>query len=181
LYHIGDLISNIVGADMSFLRRRKDKIKTIRSESKLDLQKGMDGQRESQRPEEPSSEVPVARKKIDFKQRATMLEEKLNTPETRKAPQTHINIMRNLAKTYLRLGRDDSTYFPKAENLYKQFSVLYPLHMEKMDWITWITASAKARLIREARNLLSEARLLFPGDEDFDKVETQVLHIGHTQ
>lgn len=168
---------------MSFLRRRKEKekIKTIRSDSKLDLQKGMDSRRESRQMEEVSPESPVVQKKINFKQRAEVLEAKLNTPETRKSPQSHINIIRNLATTYLRLGKDDSTYFPKAENLYKQFSVLYPLHMEKMDWITWITASAKSRLIREARNLLSEARLLFPGDEDFDKVETQILHIGHSQ
>jgi hypothetical protein len=168
---------------MSFLRRRRDKekVKTIRSESKLNLQKGMDSRRESRQTEELGQEAPVVRKKIDFKQRAAVLESKLNTPETRRVPQNHINIIRNLAKTYLRLGNEDSTYFPKAENLYKQFSVLYPLHMEKMDWIIWIEASAKSLLIREARNLLSEARLLFPGDEDFDRVETQVLHIGHSQ
>jgi hypothetical protein len=53
--------------------------------------------------------------------------------------------------------------------------------MEKIDWIAWIEASAKAMLIREARNLLAEARLLFPGDEDLDEVETKVLHIDHAK
>ena len=37
--------------------------------------------------------------------------------------------------------------------------------------------SAKAKLIREARRLLGEARMLFPGDEQFDELESRVLHI----
>ena len=90
--------------------------------------------------------------------------------------------MRNLSKGYMKLGsKGDASYYAKAENLYKQFSVLYPLHMEKIDWIAWIEASAKAKLIREARNLLAEARLLFPGDEELDEVETKVLHINHSK
>ena len=72
---------------------------------------------------------------------------------------------------------EDIGYYVKAENLYKQFNVLYPLHMEKIDWLVWIEASAKAKLIREARRLLEEARMLFPGDQEFDDIETRVLHI----
>ncbi len=48
--------------------------------------------------------------------------------------------------------------------------------MERIDWITWI--EARAKLIREARRLLKEARMLFPGDEELDEVETKVLHIA---
>ena len=121
----------------------------------------------------PSTE----RKKVSTKGLVKLLEEKLNTAETRSTPPRHISVIRKLAEGYLRLGKEDPTYYPKAENLYKQFNVLYPFHMEKIDWLTWIEASAKSRLIREARNLLAEARLLFPGDEDLDRVETDILHI----
>ena len=57
---------------MSFLRRRRDKekVKTIRSESKLNLQKGMDSRRESRQTEELGTEDPVPRKKINFKEKA---------------------------------------------------------------------------------------------------------------
>ena len=43
-----------------------------------------------------------------------------------------------------------------------------------------LQAAAKARLIREARRLLEEARMLFPGDDDLDKIETKVLHISQS-
>ncbi len=163
---------------MSFLRRRKSKVKTVRGESKLDLHE----QRAARlgKEEVPGEARPLAkgRKKMSLKGQVTVLEEKLNTGETRSTPPRHIAVIRKLGKGYLKLGIEDPLYYPKAENLYKQFNVLYPLHMEKIDWITWIEASAKARLIREARNLLAEARLLFPGDEALDEIETQVLHIS---
>ncbi len=167
---------------MSFLRRGKSKVKTIRSDSKLDLQKGMDASRVDREKSGETSTLPLESSKLTLKEKITRLEERLNTPETRSNPPNHITVIRNLAKGYMRLGgREDASYYAKAENLYKQFSVLYPLHIEKIDWIAWIEASAKARLIREARNLLAEARLLFPGDEDLDEVETKVLHIDHAK
>ena len=52
--------------------------------------------------------------------------------------------------------------------------------MERIDWISWIEVSARAKLIREARRLLKEARMLFPGDEQLDEIETKVLHITGT-
>jgi hypothetical protein len=167
---------------MSFLRRRKSKVKTIRSESDLDFQKGLDASREGKVPEvEPRPPV-GDRPRITLEEHITRLEEKLNTPETRSSPPNHINIIRNLAKAYIRMGaKGNIEFYPRAENLFKQFSVLYPLHMEKIDWISWIEASAKSKLIREARNLLAEARLLFPGDEALDEVETEVLHIDHAK
>ena len=163
---------------MSFLRKRKStKIKTIRSDSKLSLQKGMDTHKESRAGSLSSGKE---RKKISLHDQISLLEGKLNTPETRSSPPKHILVMRNLAKGYMRMGRKDTDYYAKAENLYKQFYVLYPLHVEKMDWIAWIEASANAKLIREARKLLEEARLLFPGDEALDEVETKVLHIDQS-
>jgi len=167
---------------MSFLRKRKStKIKTIRSDSGLALQKGMDTQKESR--SEPREDLSSGkeRKKLSLHDKIKFLEGRLNTAETRSTPQKHIVVIRNLAKGYMRLGRDDTSYFAKADNLIKQFYVLYPFHMEKMDWILWIEASANAKLIREARNLLKEARLLFPGDEDLDEVETKVLHIDQSK
>jgi len=166
---------------MSFLRKRKStKIKTIRSDSKLALQKGMDTHKESRSDprEDPSSGE--ERKKLDLYEKIQLFEGRLNTAETRSTPQKHIVVIRNLARGYMRVGKEDTSYFAKADNLFKQFYVLYPFHMEKMDWIVWIEASAKAKLIREARKLLEEARLLFPGDEDLDEVETKVLHIDQS-
>lgn len=167
---------------MSFLRKRKsEKMKTIRSDSDLSLQKGMDAKKKSQPETEGVTASSRERTKLSLQDKIHQLEQVLNTAETRSTPPKHITIIRNLAKGYMRMGRDDSTFFAKAENLYKQFYVLYPLHVEKMDWIVWIEASAKAKLIREARNLLVEARLLFPGDEDLDEVETKVLHIDQSK
>jgi len=163
---------------MSFLRKRKSKkVETIRSDSKLALQKGMDTHKES-RSESLSSGKD--RKITSLKGKISLLEGRLNTAETRSTPSRHISVIRNLAKGYMAVGKEDTSYFIKAENLYKQFYVLYPLHMEKMDWIVWIRASANAKLIREARKLLEEARLLFPGDEALDEVETKVLHIDQS-
>ena len=165
---------------MSFLRRRKSKVKTIRSDSKLDLQKGMEASREERGKLGETHPLSRERPQLSLEEKITRLEERLNTAETRSSPPQHISVIRNLAKGYFKLGsKEDAAYYAKAENLYKQFSVLYPLHMEKIDWLAWIEASAKARLIREARNLLAEARLLFPGDEALDEVETKVLHIDH--
>ncbi len=167
---------------MSFLRRRKSKVSTIRSESKLELQKGMDASREDREKSGETSTLPMERPKLSLAEKITRLEERLNTADTRSSPPKHIAVIRNLAKGYMKLGgKEDASYYVKAENLFKQFNVLYPLHMEKIDWVAWIEASAKARLIREARNLLAEARLLFPGDEDLDVVETEVLHIDHAK
>ena len=163
---------------MSFLRKRKSKkVKTIRSDSDLTLQKGMDTRKDSRSESRDEITSGTERKKISLQDKIRQLEDNLNTAETRSSPPKHIVIIRNLARGYLRMGKDDSEYFAKAENLYKQFYVLYPLHMEKMDWVVWIEASARAKLIREARKLLAEARLLFPGDEALDEVETKVLHI----
>ncbi len=163
---------------MSFLRKRKsDKVKTIRSDSDLTLQKGMDTRKDSRSESKDAITSSTERKKVSLQDKIRRLEEILNTAETRSSPQKHIVIIRNLARGYMRMGKDDTAYFAKAENLYKQFYVLYPLHLEKMDWVVWIEASAKAKLIREARKLLAEARLLFPGDKALDEVETKVLHI----
>jgi hypothetical protein len=162
---------------MSFLKKRfgKSKTKQIRSDSDLTLQKGMDQRKATETIGKP---VVRSHQAINITRQITLLEEKLNTPETRSTPPNHISIIRQLARTYMKAGeKDDITYFVKAENLFKQMNVLYPLHMEKIDWVTWIEASAKARLIREARRLLEEARLLFPGDEELDRIETDVLHI----
>lgn len=162
---------------MSFLRKRKEKVKTIRGDSKLELHEKRAAMMEK-RGSPGETRTPTAeRKKVSTRGLVKLLEEKLNTAETRSTPPRHISVIRKLAEGYLRLGKEDPTYYPKAENLYKQFNVLYPFHMEKVDWLTWIEASAKSRLIREARNLLAEARLLFPGDKDFDRVETDILHI----
>ena len=164
---------------MSFLRRSKDKkIKTVRGESTLKLHEKRDERRGKQEGPKEARPATIGRKKMSLKGQVTLLEEKLNTAETRSTPPRHIEVIRRLSSAYLRLGEEDFSYYPKAENLYKQFNVLYPLHMEKEDWLRWIKASAKARLIREARNLLAEARLLYPGDEDLDRIETEVLHIG---
>ncbi|MHA1944456.1 MAG: hypothetical protein ACXAC6_03565 [Candidatus Hodarchaeales archaeon] len=163
---------------MSFLRKRKStKIKTIRSDSDLTLQKGMDSKKDSRSESRENITSDVERKQVSLQDKILRLEEILNTAETRSTPPKHIVIIRNLAKGYMRMGKDDNAFFAKAENLYKQFYVLYPLHMELMDWVVWIEASAKAKLIREARKLLAEARLLFPGDDVLDEVETKVLHI----
>ena len=164
---------------MSFLKKifGKSKTKQVRAESDLTLQKGLDARGES-----PDIGRPVVkgRQTLSLQGATTLLEEKLNTPDTRSTPPKHIDVIRKLAKNYLQLGEEEFEYYIKAENLYKQFNVLYPLHMEKIDWISWIEASAKAKLIREARRLLEEARMLFPGDEDFDKIETKVLHISES-
>ncbi len=161
---------------MSFLRKifGKSKTKQVRGESKLTFQKGLDT-----RPHSADIERPVARDRQSdtLRNQITRLEQKLNTPETRSEPQRHIEVMRKLAGNYLKLGEEEFEFYAKAENLYKQFNVLYPLHMEKMDWLVWIEVSARAKLIREARRLLGEARMLFPGDEQFDELETTMLHI----
>ncbi|MHA1213297.1 MAG: hypothetical protein ACTSSH_12680 [Candidatus Heimdallarchaeota archaeon] len=161
---------------MSFLRKRK-KVKTIRGDSKLALQKGMDRDKKSRVESGENISSSIERKTLGLQEKIGLLESKLNAPETRSSPSRHITIMRNLAKGYMRMGKDDTGYFAKAENLYKQFYVLYPFHVELMDWIVWIEASANAKLIREARKLLEEARLLFPGNALLDEVETKVLHI----
>ncbi|MHA2248336.1 MAG: hypothetical protein ACXADY_25525 [Candidatus Hodarchaeales archaeon] len=162
---------------MGFFKKIKGKSKTeqVRAESGLKLQKGLDTQEDSADLRQP---VLKKRKTASLKGQTTFLEKKLNTPETRSTPPNHIEVIRKLANNYLKLGEEEFEYFAKAENLYKQFNVLYPLHMEKMDWLVWIEASAKAKLIREARRLLEEARMLFPGDEQFDDIETKVLHIS---
>ncbi len=166
---------------MSFLRKRKSsKVKTIRGDSKLALQKGMDTSKESRSESREDLSSGKERKKTSLQDKISFLEGRLNTAETRSVPSKHITIIRNLAKGYMRMGKEDTGYFAKAENLYKQFYVIYPLHMEKMDWIVWIEASANAKLIREARKLLEEARLLFPGEEALDEVETKVLHIAQS-
>lgn len=161
---------------MGFLKKRlgKSKTKQVRAESELSFQKGLDT-REDQ--EELARPVVKGRKTISLKGQVRILEEKLNTPETRSAPPKHIEVIRKLANNYLELGEEEFDYYLKAENLYKQFNVLYPLHMEKIDWVVWIEVSVKAKLIREARRLLEEARMLFPGDKQFDKIETEILHI----
>ncbi|MFX0015259.1 MAG: hypothetical protein ACFFB2_09165 [Promethearchaeota archaeon] len=161
---------------MGFFKKRlsKAKVKQVRAESKLSFQKGLDAREDVSVPERP---VVKGRKTISVKGRVKLLEEKLNTPETRSTPPKHIEVIRKLAGNYLELGEEDFQYYLKAENLYKQFNVLYPLHMEKIDWLVWIEASAKAKLIREARRLLEEARMLFPGDKQLDQIETEVLHI----
>lgn len=161
---------------MSFLKKifGKSKTKQVRAESKLSLQKGLDLRADTDDLERP---VVKGRKTISVKGRTKLLEEKLNTPETRSAPPKHIEVIRKLADNYLLLGEEEFEFYLKAENLYKQFNVLYPLHMEKIDWLVWIKACAKAKMIREARRLLEEARMLFPGDEKLDEIETEVLHI----
>ena len=166
---------------MSFLRKRKStKIKTIQSDSKLTLQKGMDIHKESRSETREDLSSGKEHKKVSLHNKIQLLEGRLNTAETRSTPQKHIVVIRNLAKGYMRVGKEDTSYFAKADNLYKQFYVLYPFHLEKMDWIVWIEASANAKLIREARKLLEEARLLFPGDKDLDEVEIKVLHIDQS-
>jgi hypothetical protein len=166
---------------MSFLRKkRRTKIETIRGDSKLTLQKGMDTHKESRAESREGQSSGEERKNMSLQDMISRLEGTLNSPETRSTPPKHIVIIRNLAKAYMRMGKGDTSYFFKAENLYKQFYVLYPLHMEKMDWIVWIEASAKAKLISEARKLLQEARLIFPGEEALDEVETKVLHINQS-
>ncbi|MFX1283749.1 MAG: hypothetical protein ACFFB5_08840 [Promethearchaeota archaeon] len=162
---------------MGFLKkiRGKSKTKQVRTESELSFQKGLDAREDIADLGRP---VVKGRKKISLKGQVRLLEEKLNTPETRSTPPKHIEVIRKLANNYLELGAEEFEYYLKAENLYKQFNVLYPLHMEKIDWIVWIEASVKAKLIREARRLLEEARMMFPGDEQFDKIETDILHIS---
>lgn len=164
---------------MGFLKKLfgKSKTKQVRSESDLSLQKGLDTHKEVAVLGRP---VVKGRKAINLKGQITLLEEKLNAPDTRSEPPRHIEVIRKLADYYLKLGEEEFNYYLKAENLYKQFNVLYPLHMEKIDWVVWIEASAKAKLIREARHLLEEARMLFPGDSQFDEIETRVLHISDT-
>jgi hypothetical protein len=162
---------------MSFLKKLfgRSKTKQLRTESDLSLQKGLDRRGDTETTTRP---VVKGRTSASLKGQITLLEQKLNNPETRREPPKHIGVIRKLAEYYLKLGNDEFEYFGRAENLYKQFNVLYPLHMERIDWITWIEASARAKLIREARRLLKEARMLFPGDEDLDEVETKVLHIA---
>ncbi|MFX0170506.1 MAG: hypothetical protein ACFE9L_01170 [Candidatus Hodarchaeota archaeon] len=163
---------------MSFLRkfRAKRKLKQVRAESDLTFQKGMDIRKDS--PVE-GKHVVRGRQTISLKGEITLLENKLNTPETRSTPPNHISVIRRLSRKYLQVGdKGEFEYYTKAENLFKQMNILYPLHMEKIDWISWIEASAKAKMIREARRLLQEARMLFPGDKDLDEVETNVLHIA---
>ena len=159
---------------MGFLKKilGRSKVKQVRGESELTLQKGLDPSRE-----DLGQPVVKGRRTTSLQGQVKLLEERLNTPETRSTPPRHIEVIRKLADTYLKLGEEDMQYYIKAENLYKQFNVLYPLHMEKIDWLVWIESSAKAKLIREARRLLEEARMLFPGDQEFDEIETRVLHI----
>ncbi len=161
---------------MGFLKRLfgRSKVKQVRGESELSLQRGMDVREDLTDFGQP---VVRGRRTTSLQAQVKLLEERLNTPETRSTPPRHIEVIRKLADNYLKLGEEDLGYYAKAENLYKQFNVLYPLHMEKIDWLFWIEASAKAKLIREARRLLDEARMLFPGDEQFDEIETRVLHI----
>ncbi len=162
---------------MSFLKKifGKSKTKQVRAESKLSLQKGLDLRADT---EDLGRPIVKGRKTISAKGQIKLLEEKLNTPETRATPPKHIEIIRKLSENYLQLGGEgEFEFYLKAENLYKQFNVLYPLHMEKIDWLVWIEACAKAKMIREARRLLEEARMLFPEDEQLDEVETEVLHI----
>jgi len=165
---------------MSFLRKRKDddKLKKFRKDSTLDIHDQLEKRSkfEGEQVIRPSFS---GKTEIDIKAKITQLEKQIHTPEVRRQPQNHISIIRRLAKLYLKAGDSgEKAYYLKAENLYKQFNVLYPLHMERDDWIEWITASAKARLIDGARKLLNEARLLYPGDEKFDEVETIALQIA---
>ncbi|UCG03282.1 MAG: hypothetical protein JSW11_04680 [Candidatus Heimdallarchaeota archaeon] len=161
---------------MGFLRKLfgKSKVKQVRTESELSFQKGLDEREDTTEIGKP---VVRGRTTTSLQGQVKLLEERLNTPETRSTPPRHIEVIRKLADNYLKLGEEDFGYYIKAENLYKQFNVLYPLHMEKIDWIVWIEVSAKAKLIREARRLLEEARMLFPGDIEFDEIESRVLHI----
>ncbi len=164
---------------MSFLKKRfgKSKTKQYRADSDLKLQKGLDDREDEVTPSKLIVKSPTT---ASLRNQVTVLEQKLNSPDTRREPPKHIDIIRKLANYYLKLGKEEFEYFGKAENLYKQFNVLYPLHMERIDWITWIEASVKAKLIREARRLLEEARMLFPGDKELDRIETSVLHILNT-
>jgi hypothetical protein len=164
---------------LSFFRKilGKSKIKQVRAESDLSFQKGLDERESTTVTATPQVR---GRKNTSLQSQITLLEGKLNTPDTRSTPQNHIDIIRKLANAYLEMGEKEFVYYSRAENLYKQFNVLYPLHMEKMDWIAWIESNAKAKLIREARRLLQEARMLFPGDKDIDRIETTVLHISET-
>jgi hypothetical protein len=164
---------------MSFLKKRfgKSKAKSYRADSDLKLQKGLDDREDSVI---TSRTVVKDRRTTSLRGKISILEQKLNSPDTRREPPKHIDVIRKLAENYLKLGNEEFEYFGRAENLYKQFNVLYPLHMERIDWITWIEASTKAKLIREARRLLEEARLLFPGDEELDRIETAVLHVSET-
>ena len=127
----------------------ESKIKHFIALSELSFQKGLDTSRE-----EPGRPV-VRGRRTSLQGQIKLLEERLNTPETRSTPPRHIEVIRKLADSYLKLGEEDISYYVKAENLYKQFNVLYPLHMEKIDWLVWIETSAKAKLIREARRLPS--------------------------
>jgi len=162
---------------MSFLKKMfgKSKTKQLRTKSDLEFQKGLDRREDVAIASKP---VVRGRKGASMRGQITILEQRLNSAETRREPPKHIDVIRKLANFYLKLGNDEFEYFGKAENLYKQFNVLYPLHMERIDWISWIEASAKARLIREARRLLQEARMLFPGDEELDNIESTILHIS---
>ncbi len=159
---------------MSFIKKAlsKSKTKQLRADADLTLQEGLD-----KRKSEPIK-TRTERTEISLEAETTRLEQKLNQPDTRSSPENHILVIRKLAKNYMRLGKGGEDYFTKAENLYKQFNVLYPFHMEKIDWLSWIEAAAKARLIREARRLLEEARMLFPGDAQLDEIETKVLHLS---
>ena len=161
---------------MGFLRKifGKSKTKQVRAESDLTFQKGLDRRPDSADVVRPAA---IDRRSDTLRNQITRLEQKLNTPETRSEPPRHIEVIRKLADHYLKLGEEEFEFYAKAENLYKQFNVLYPLHMEKIDWLVWIEVSAKAKLIREARRLLGEARMLFPGEEEFDELESRVLHI----
>ena len=101
---------------MSFLRRRKSKVNTVRGESKLKLHKKRDSRRGKDEDSGQARPLAKGRKKMSLKGRVTLLEEKLNTAETRSTPPRHIAIIRNLGKGYLKLGSEDPQYYPKAEN-----------------------------------------------------------------
>lgn len=165
---------------MSFLRKRKDedKVKKIRKDSTLDIhdQLGKRSKSEGQQVAKPSF---AGKAEVDILGKITLLEKQINTPEVRRQPSNHISLIRRLAKLYLKSGDSgEKSNYLKSENLYKQFNILYPLHMERDDWIEWIIASAKANLIDGAKKLLDEARLLYPGDEKFDEVEIMTLRIA---
>ena len=82
---------------MSFLRKRKSsKVKTIRGDSKLARQKGMDTSKESRSESREDLSSGKERKKTSLQDKISFLEGRLNTAETRSVPSKHITIIRQL-------------------------------------------------------------------------------------
>ncbi len=90
---------------MSFWKKRfgKSKTKQLRTKSDLEFQKGLDRREDGAIASKP---VVGGRKGASMRGKITILEQQLNSAETRKEPPKHFNIIRNLANFYLKLGND---------------------------------------------------------------------------